>query len=132
MKQTTSEWLHVAEDDLLAAKALLQEDRLANLVAFHCQQCLEKCFKAVIEEKGLPSVKSHDLLRLLSMTGIVFSEEEMRTIRVINEVYIDSRYPGDLGLLPQGNPTFCELESFISISESAFFRIRIWIENPHS
>jgi hypothetical protein len=24
---------------------------------------------------------------------------------MINEVYIDSRYPGDLGLLPHGKPT---------------------------
>jgi len=60
MKQTTKDWLSAAEDDLWAAKKLASEVRLTNIVAFHCQQCLEKCFKAVIEEQGKPSIKSHD------------------------------------------------------------------------
>jgi HEPN domain-containing protein len=42
MKQTTKDWLTAAEDDLLAAKKLLGEDRLTNVVAFHCQQSIEK------------------------------------------------------------------------------------------
>lgn len=124
MKQTTRDWLTVAEDDLLAAKALLKEERLANLVAFHCQQCLEKCFKAVIDEKGLTSIKSHDLNRLFSLTDISCSEEEIRIISILNEVYIDSRYPGDMGLLPQGKPTLNELESFISLCETVLLKIQ--------
>jgi len=64
MKQATKDWLTFAEDDLLAAKALANEDRLTSLVAFHCQQCLEKCFKAMIEEQDKPSSRSHDLFRL--------------------------------------------------------------------
>jgi hypothetical protein len=35
MKQTTKDWLTVAEDDLLAAKTLASEDRLTNLVSYH-------------------------------------------------------------------------------------------------
>jgi HEPN domain-containing protein len=38
MKQTTKDWLTVAEDDFLAAKTLAREDRLTNLATFHCQQ----------------------------------------------------------------------------------------------
>jgi len=64
MKQTTKDWLAVAEDDLLAAKTLSRDERLTSLVSFHCQQCLEKCFKAIIEEQNKPALKSHDLLRL--------------------------------------------------------------------
>ena len=73
MKQTTKDWLTVAEDDLLAAKTLASEDRLTNLVSFHCQQCLEKCFKALIEEQDKPSIKSHDLLRLQLIANIQLS-----------------------------------------------------------
>jgi len=51
MKQTTRDWLIAAEDDLLAGRKLAGEDRLTNVVVFHCQKCLEKCFKAVIEEQ---------------------------------------------------------------------------------
>jgi len=125
MKKTTKEWLSAAEDDLLAAQKLAGEQRLANVVSFHCQQCLEKCFKAIIEESGERSVKSHDLLRLQLNAEIHLSESETILIGIINEVYIDARYPGDLGLLPQGKPTLGEVETFIKFCENLFSRIKI-------
>lgn len=123
MKQTTKEWFLAAEDDLLAAQKLGNEDRLSNVVAFHCQQCLEKCFKAMIEEQGKPSIKSHDLLRLLSNTEIQLTEQEVDLIAIINEVYIDARYPGDMGLLPHGKPTKTEVKDFIEFCEFLFRKI---------
>ena len=123
MKLTTNDWLSAAEDDLLAAKKLSGEDRLTNVVAFHCQQCLEKCFKAVIEEQGNPSIKSHDLIRLQLNANIQLAESETILLGIINEVYIDARYPGDLGLLPHGKPTIAEVKIFIGFCELIFFRI---------
>jgi HEPN domain-containing protein len=122
MKQTTKDWLTLAEDDLFAAKTLSTEGRLTNLVSFHCQQCLEKCFKAMIEEDDKPSVKSHDLLRLQSLANIKLSDEETNMLSMINETYIDARYPGDLGLLPHGKPTIYEIEPFIQLCETLFTR----------
>lgn len=124
MKQTTKEWLTAAEDDLLAAKKLAGEDRLTNVVSFHCQQCLEKCFKAVLEEQSKPSIKSHDLIRLQANANIILAESETILIGIINEVYIDARYPGDLGLLPHGKPTISEVETFIEFSETLFNRLK--------
>ena len=124
MKQTTKDWLTAAEDDLLAAKKLASEVRLTNVVAFHCQQCLEKCFKAVIEEQGKPSIKSHDLLRLQLNANIQLAETETILLGIINEVYIDARYPGDLGLLPHGKPTIAEIEAFILFCDTIFTRIK--------
>lgn len=124
MKQTTKDWLIAAEDDLLAAKKLCGEVRLTNVVAFHCQQCLEKCFKAVIEEQGKPSIKSHDLLRLQLNANIPIGESETILLQIINEVYIDARYPGDLGLLPHGKPTIEEVETFIGFCETFYNRIK--------
>lgn len=65
MKQTTKDWLSLAEDDLLAAKALA------------------------------------------------------------HEIYIDSRYPGDLGLLPHGKPSISEIEAFIQFCENFYNRLNI-------
>ncbi len=127
MKQTTKDWLSAAEDDLLSAKKLVNETRLTNIVAFHCQQCLEKCFKAVIEEKNQQSVKSHDLLRLQIIADIQLSEQETILLATINEVYIDARYPGDMGLMPDGKPTIAEAESFIQFSETLFNRLIVKI-----
>ena len=120
MKQTTKDWLLAAEDDLLSAKKLVSEERLTNIVAFHCQQCLEKCFKSIIEEKNLALIKSHDLLRLCDTAGIQLSEPETVLLATINEVYIDARYPGDFGLLPSGKPTIAEAKNFIHFSEILF------------
>ena len=124
MKQTTKDWLSAAEDDLWAAKKLASEVRLTNIVAFHCQQCLEKCFKAVIEEQSKPSIKSHDLLRLQVNANIQLAETETTLLEIINEVYIDARYPGDLGLLPHGKPTTSEVEAFIVFCEVLFERLK--------
>lgn len=97
MKITTKEWLFAAEDDLISAKKLSDEIRLTNIVAFHCQQCIEKGFKALIEEVDGKSVKSHDLIRLKEMTKIELTDDDTTMLATINEVYIDSRYPGDMG-----------------------------------
>jgi HEPN domain-containing protein len=129
MNQTTKDWIIASEDDLLAARKLASEDRLTNVVAFHCQQCLEKCFKAVIEEQGKPSIKSHDLLRLQLFAEIQLSETETILLGIINEVYIDARYPGDLGLMPHGKPTIAEVEQFIAFSEHLFIRLKNQLEN---
>jgi HEPN domain-containing protein len=124
MKQTTKNWISLAEDDLLAAKTLAHEDRLTNLVSFHCQQCLEKCFKAIIEEQDKPSIKSHDLLRLQLNADIMLSDPETILLSMINEVYIDSRYPGELGLLPNGKPTLSEAEAFIQLCDNILLRLK--------
>lgn len=128
MKQTTKDWFTAAEDDFLAAKKLAGENRLTNIVSFHCQQCLEKCFKAVIEELDKPSIKSHDLLRLQLNANIQLTEPESILVGIINEVYIDARYPGDLGLLPHGKPTTAEVETFIAFCESLLYRLKNQID----
>jgi len=117
MKQPTSDWLTAAEDDLLAAKMLADEQRLTSLASFHCQQCLEKCFKAIIENQDKPPVKSHDLIRLSLNANISFSDKELILLGIINEVYIDARYPGDLGLLPHGKPALSEIGEFVEFCD---------------
>ena len=124
MKPTTSEWFNAAEDDLLSAKKLSEETRLTNIVAFHCQICLEKSIKGFIEQRELPSIKSHDLIRLSELAELILSEDEQMKIAIINEVYIDSRYPGELGLMPNGKPSPDEIKQFISFTETLFNRLK--------
>ncbi len=130
MKQTTKEWLIAAEDDILSAKKLIDEERLTNIVAFHCQQCLEKTLKAIIEEKNIPSIKSHDLLRLINITNIQLDENSTLLLSTINEVYIDARYPAEIGLMPNGKPTKTEAQNFIEFSEKFFLKIRTSLKQP--
>ena len=40
-----------------------------------------------------------------------------KKLMVINEVYLDSRYPGDIGLLPDGIPTLEEASEFLEYAK---------------
>ena len=50
MKASTQEWLDFAKADLLNCERILDDEFLTSIVAFHSQQAIEKCFKAIIEE----------------------------------------------------------------------------------
>lgn len=50
MKLVTKEWLDFALTDLKNCEKIVEDKFLTNIVAFHSQQAIEKCLKAVIEE----------------------------------------------------------------------------------
>ncbi len=91
MKRTTA-WLEFADRDLEASKKLANHEYLANIVIFHSQQCVEKCLKAILEEHNQDFPKIHGVTKLYELD-------------LVDNVYIDTRYPGNFGLLPSGFPT---------------------------
>jgi HEPN domain-containing protein len=69
------------------------------MVAFHSQQAVEKSLKAIVEEFEIGFVKIHNLERLLGMVRKQISlDVDLDIIKRLDEVYISTRYPGDLGL----------------------------------
>lgn len=113
MKQLTREWLKAAADDLIAIRSLIDNPILTNIVAFHSQQAVEKSMKAVIEEFDIPFIKTHSIQTLfLKIESIIsFSVNEL-IISELDRLYLDSRYPGDFGLMPFGKPTLEEAEMY--------------------
>ena len=99
-------WLQHAGDDLRSAKVLLAE-RIYNIACFHAQQTVEKLFKALIAACGQPIPRTHNLIRLHKicedLTGGKLEFDSDKLI-LLNDVYIDSRYPADFGALPSGQP----------------------------
>lgn len=75
-----------------------------------------------------PSIKSHDLLRLQINANLQLSVSETELLSMINEVYIDARYPGDLGLLPYGKPTISEIGAFIQLCDTILYRIKLQLD----
>ena len=67
MKPITKEWLDRAKEDLDASLAIIPNEHLTNIVAFHSQQAVEKSLKGVIEEFEIGFEKIHNLERLLSV-----------------------------------------------------------------
>ena len=65
-------------------------------------------------------VKTHDLIRLNDMIKEIndLGIDENKLIP-INEVYKESRYPGELGLLPDGMPIDEQAKEFIEYAKES-------------
>jgi HEPN domain-containing protein len=120
MKEQTRAWLEFAARDIEAARKLAESEYLANIVLFHSQQCVEKCLKALLEEHSQNVPKIHGVNRLHNLlaesTGIalpVTADE----LDLIDDVYIDTRYPGSFGLLQSGLPSKEQAISLLEIAE---------------
>lgn len=106
MKAVTREWLECAAADLATVAHILEDAALTGIVAFHAQQAIEKCCKALLEEAGQTIPRTHDLVRLTQlMTVDLTAVLDDALIVELSTLYIDVRYPGGFGLLPTGKPS---------------------------
>ena len=113
MKKITNEWLVSAESDLHLIRMILTQEALTHLSAFHSQQSIEKTFKALVEEFDLGFIKSHSLETLFNkVKDLIFVEIDTDMLTLLDQLYIDARYPGELGLLPNGKPSIAEAKKF--------------------
>ena len=115
MKKQVNDWILLADKDLYVAELVIKDDYpLTNIVAFHCQQAIEKYLKAFMIEKDIPLLKTHDLIKLNGMINEIKKLDiDEKKLIILNEVYMDSRYPGDLGLMSDGIPTKEQAREFI-------------------
>jgi HEPN domain-containing protein len=96
-------------------------ENLTHLSAFHAQQVIEKSFKAIIEEFELGFIKSHSLEMLYNKVNKHISTEiNMDHLILLDQLYIDARYPGELGLLPNGKPSVKEAKEFYILGKQMF------------
>lgn len=92
------DWLRRAEDDRLAAKALLrQKFNDYGVSAFHAQQCAEKAVKAYLVRWQIEFPKTHDMERLRE---IVAREDEqlaqdLFVADALTPYAVEFRYPGE-------------------------------------
>ena len=115
MKEITRQWLDFAETDLLTCEKLLNDKFLTNIVAYHSQQVVEKCFKAIIEEKNLILPHIHSLVRLYgTIQSIIDFEIDNKQLQIADSIYTISRYPTDVGLTPDGKPSLEKINIFYS------------------
>ena len=121
MKKIIKDWLTSAEGDLLLIREIIDLENLTHLSAFHAQQAIEKSFKAIIEEYELGFVKTHSLETLFNLVKPVFTIKiESDLLILLDQLYIDSRYPGEMGLLPDGKPSISESARFFKLAEKIY------------
>jgi len=129
MKKITKEWLRSAKDDLRVAGKIISDETLTHMVAFHSQQCIEKALKAVMEEYGMDMVRIHNLERLIEIVKIHLKiDVDIVLIEKMDKLYIDSRYPADFGLLPDGKPGKEDAEAFYNAAINIFEVVKSNVE----
>jgi HEPN domain-containing protein len=129
MKKVTNEWLDRAKDDLDTIKEIISKQYLTNIVAFHSQQAIEKCFKAIIEEFEIGFIKEHNLEVLLNkIEKYINFEINIQLLKEVNKIYTISRYPGELGLLPDGKPTIKQAKHFFEFAKNIFEKINSFLQ----
>jgi HEPN domain-containing protein len=121
MKEITQQWLDFAKSDLLSCELIINEYFLTNVVSFHSQQTVEKSFKAILEENELKLERIHNLYKLFTTAEPYLNfEVDINLLELLDKIYLASRYPGDMGLLPEGKPTLEEAKEMYEFAEYVF------------
>jgi len=95
-----NEWLNKAEGDYEAAIYLNKsksKKRTLSIIAFHCQQAVEKLLKSLLIAYGIDFPKIHDLVQLLKILerkDPLFKAMEKEANR-LNPFAVGYRYPGE-------------------------------------
>lgn len=119
------EWLLAAQDDLNLIQAISHRLDLSNLAAFHAQQAVEKSLKSLLEYNAIAIPRKHNLLTLkcIAMPFLKDNFLDDDIFAILNSVYIDSRYPSDLGLLPNGKPSLEDIEELYTFAMTLYTRV---------
>jgi HEPN domain-containing protein len=81
MKPLIRDWIEKAEGDFATASREMRARKSPNYDAacFHSQQCVEKYFKALLQETAIPFGKTHHLISLPEL--IISVEPSMEMLR---------------------------------------------------
>ncbi|MHB8766986.1 MAG: HEPN domain-containing protein [Deferrisomatales bacterium] len=91
------EWVRHADEDLrLARYALTMASGCPyRLIAYHAQQCAEKCLKAFLVHAGVDFPYTHSISRLIELCGPLAEwPETIRDAEELTPFALTARYPG--------------------------------------
>jgi HEPN domain-containing protein len=97
-RKLVGQWIEKADEDWRAVQRLLgDEDPLRNIVAFHCQQAVEKYLKAWLSSRNADFPKTHDLKELLALIAPLDANlaAELGAVVILTPFGVSIRYPGD-------------------------------------
>lgn len=98
MKEITAAWIAKAESDFAAARLTLEygEESIADIICFHCQQCVEKYLKGFLHEQEIEFRREHDLIPLLELCAAVDDtfNSLQNALESLEGYAVTIRYPG--------------------------------------
>jgi len=108
LRDLVRDWLRKADMDCdVAARLVSDGDRFRDIVAFHCQQAVEKYLKSILVRHQVEFRKTHDIERLLDiLRGVEPSiAEGLAGAKWLTPFGVDIRYPGDFPETLPGDET---------------------------
>ena len=121
MKKQVENWLDAASDDIRLIKKIGKDESLTNMIAFPAEQAVEKSFKAVLEQYESKVPRIHNLIKLRELIEKYLQIDiDKNLLLEISEVYSETRYPADLGLLPNGKPCIRTAQNYEKFAEDIY------------
>jgi HEPN domain-containing protein len=104
MRKDTANFIVSAEYDLNTAEHMLKTGRYIYVI-FMCHLSIEKMLKAFCSQvTDKTSPKTHNLIYLTKLSGIIFSEDHFEFVAKLNNASVVTRYPEDFGKLIEAYP----------------------------
>ena len=112
--------------DLETARQLMAAaNPLTVSVCFHCQQCAEKSFKAVIAAAELGIERTHDLERLRHVCAVRHASLAGLGLGDLTTYAVETRYPDDLYI-----PPVEEAREALCLAETVHLAVRRCLDMP--
>ena len=113
------DWIYFADNDIDSAKIQMEGNGSTGHVAVCCQQAIEKYFKGHLIKSGWELSRTHNLLQLhREIENIQSWNLDKNLLKDLNGVYIDDRYPGSFGTMPDGlMPSEEEIQSYFELAQ---------------
>jgi HEPN domain-containing protein len=114
-----SNWFEFAREDLVVAKAALNE-KIFNLACFHAQQGVEKMLKGYLSVNGHDVPKIHSVIKILTLCVQIDRDFEKvsEVCMLLDDYYIPTRYPDALpGTGSKGLPQRDDAQEAIAVLE---------------
>ena len=119
----SKEWVKAAYDDIILLEEIKNNKHLTSIIAFHSQQAIEKSLKALLVEQEVNIPKIHSLNKLFNECKNQISLTDSQIVNKLDKLYIESRYPWDMGILPYGKPTIEDVKEFYTFAQEIFDKV---------
>jgi len=92
------DWYNKARADLQSANILFKYEGDCSIIAFHCQQAIEKALKSYILKHSSNLIDGHSLIYLCKEACQIMPsmKQYLKDCAFVNQFYIETRYPADI------------------------------------